>query len=180
LRYGCDLKSRTTEIARSSGSASPGEVRDHADPVFGKPLPTVSHSIGTDANFCDSGGSSPTMRISMLTPEYPPDWIGGVATHTYTMARALVAAGHEVQVITPGTPGVTLEGRCHRRTDQDRQALACSRKLDGRESRSRESRSPMAPGRCARRGVLCHGLVAVPLRSATYSYSASNADRNRG
>lgn len=50
------------------------------------------------------------MRISFLTPEYPPGpLLGGIATHTYTMARALVQAGHEVQVVTPGSPGVVCE-----------------------------------------------------------------------
>lgn len=46
------------------------------------------------------------MRISLLTPEYPPSAsLGGIATHTYTMARALTRAGHEVQVVTIGPPG---------------------------------------------------------------------------
>ena len=50
------------------------------------------------------------MRISLLTPEYPPrPRLGGIATHIHTMARALVRAGHEVQVVTPGPPGVALE-----------------------------------------------------------------------
>jgi glycogen synthase len=50
------------------------------------------------------------MRISLLTPEYPPrKRLGGIATHTLTMAKALTAAGHEVQVVTPGPPGVVCE-----------------------------------------------------------------------
>jgi len=47
------------------------------------------------------------MRISLLTPEYLR--LGGIATHTLTMARALARAGHEVQVVTPGPPGVACE-----------------------------------------------------------------------
>lgn len=47
------------------------------------------------------------MRISLMTPEYPPrPGVGGIATHIHTMARALARAGHEVQVVTPGEPGV--------------------------------------------------------------------------
>jgi glycogen(starch) synthase len=50
------------------------------------------------------------MRISLLTPEYPPgEQLGGIATHTHTMARALTRAGHEVQVVTPGLPSVVRE-----------------------------------------------------------------------
>jgi glycogen(starch) synthase len=50
------------------------------------------------------------MRISLLTSEYPPgERLGGIATHTHTMARALVRAGHDVQVVTPGSPGTVRE-----------------------------------------------------------------------
>src|SRR6266511_133209 len=50
------------------------------------------------------------MRISLLAPEYPPlDLLGGIATHTHTMARALARAGHDVQVVTPGPSGVARE-----------------------------------------------------------------------
>lgn len=49
------------------------------------------------------------MRLSLLTPEYPPGTrLGGIATHTHTMARALARSGHEIQVVTPLKPG---EGR---------------------------------------------------------------------
>jgi glycogen(starch) synthase len=50
------------------------------------------------------------MRISLLTPEYPPrERLGGIATHTVTMARALARLGHEVQVVTPGPTSTTRE-----------------------------------------------------------------------
>jgi glycogen synthase len=50
------------------------------------------------------------MRVSLLTPEYPPRArLGGISTHTYTMARALARAGHDVQVVTPGPSGVVRE-----------------------------------------------------------------------
>ena len=56
------------------------------------------------------------MRLSLLTPEYPPgEKLGGIATHTHTMARALARLGHTVQVVTPwkagGLPaGTSIEG----------------------------------------------------------------------
>ncbi|PWC32981.1 glycosyltransferase [Azospirillum sp. TSO35-2] len=51
------------------------------------------------------------MRLSLLTPEYPPgEKLGGIATHTHTMARALVRAGHEVQVVTPWKGGGIAPG----------------------------------------------------------------------
>ncbi|WP_207457440.1 glycosyltransferase [Azospirillum sp. SYSU D00513] len=50
------------------------------------------------------------MRISLLTPEYPPSKpLGGIATHTLTMGRALARAGHEVQVVTLGDAGTAVE-----------------------------------------------------------------------
>ena len=50
------------------------------------------------------------MRISLLTPEYPPrERLGGIATHALTMAQALTRAGHEVQVVTLGPPGEVCE-----------------------------------------------------------------------
>src|SRR5450631_1216495 len=50
------------------------------------------------------------MRISLLTPEYPPrPRLGGIATHIQILAQALARAGHEVQVVTPGPPGVVCE-----------------------------------------------------------------------
>ncbi|AWU96294.1 glycosyltransferase [Azospirillum ramasamyi] len=46
------------------------------------------------------------MRLSLLTPEYPPgEKLGGIATHTHTMARALTRLGHAVQVVTPWKAG---------------------------------------------------------------------------
>jgi glycogen synthase len=51
------------------------------------------------------------MRVLMLSWEYPPYVIGGIAAHVDGLARALVGAGHEVVVFTlqrhePGTPDV--------------------------------------------------------------------------
>ncbi|WP_372394558.1 glycosyltransferase [Azospirillum sp. HJ39] len=51
------------------------------------------------------------MRLSLLTPEYPPgEKLGGIATHTHTMARALTRLGHAVQVVTPWKGGGAAAG----------------------------------------------------------------------
>lgn len=47
------------------------------------------------------------MRILMLSWEYPPRIVGGIARHVEEISEALVAQGHEVHVVTadhPGTP----------------------------------------------------------------------------
>jgi len=47
------------------------------------------------------------MKICMLTWEFPPRIVGGIARHCYGLAKALTHSGHEVHVITldfPGTP----------------------------------------------------------------------------
>lgn len=47
------------------------------------------------------------MRIVLITPEYPPsDRMGGIGTHSATVAPALAGRGHEVCVVTRGIPGV--------------------------------------------------------------------------
>lgn len=53
------------------------------------------------------------MRIGLLSYEYPPETgLGGIGTYTWTQARALARAGHEVHVLAGGTtPGAT---RCER------------------------------------------------------------------
>jgi glycosyltransferase involved in cell wall biosynthesis len=44
------------------------------------------------------------MRILMVTREYPPYAVGGVATHTYHLTEALRRLGAEVKVISFGNP----------------------------------------------------------------------------
>ena len=45
------------------------------------------------------------MRILMLSWEYPPRIIGGIARHVEEISEALVAQGHEVHVVTADHPG---------------------------------------------------------------------------
>jgi glycosyltransferase involved in cell wall biosynthesis len=48
------------------------------------------------------------MRILMLSWEYPPRIVGGIARHVEELSEALVAQGHEIHVITANHPN-TLE-----------------------------------------------------------------------
>jgi glycogen synthase len=45
---------------------------------------------------------SSTMRVLMLSWEYPPLVVGGLGRHVEALARELTAGGHDVQVITRG------------------------------------------------------------------------------
>lgn len=45
----------------------------------------------------------------MVSWEYPPHVTTGVSTHVRGLARALVASGHEVVVLTPTTPGAPVD-----------------------------------------------------------------------
>ena len=46
------------------------------------------------------------MRILMLSWEFPPKVVGGIARHVHDLAKALVKSGAEVYVITCGGPGI--------------------------------------------------------------------------
>jgi len=48
-------------------------------------------------------------RILMLSWEYPPVLVGGLGRHVHALATALVAAGHEVTVVTRHAPGALRE-----------------------------------------------------------------------
>jgi len=45
------------------------------------------------------------MRVAMITWEYPPRVVGGIARHCEGLAKALVQQGHEVHVFTLDFPG---------------------------------------------------------------------------
>ncbi|MTI85950.1 MAG: glycosyltransferase family 4 protein [Firmicutes bacterium] len=45
------------------------------------------------------------MRVLMLSWEYPPKSVGGLAQHVYDLTRALIDLNLEVHVLTCGTPG---------------------------------------------------------------------------
>jgi glycogen synthase len=49
------------------------------------------------------------MRIFMLSWEYPPRVIGGLARHAEGLSRALASLGHEVHVVTLDFPGAPYE-----------------------------------------------------------------------
>lgn len=49
------------------------------------------------------------MRVIMLSWEYPPKIVGGIARHVYDLANALVAQGIKVNVITCEHPGAPAE-----------------------------------------------------------------------
>ncbi|WP_199513656.1 glycosyltransferase family 4 protein [Nucisporomicrobium flavum] len=48
-------------------------------------------------------------RILMLSWEYPPLLVGGLGRHVHALATSLVAAGHEVTVVTRHSPGALRE-----------------------------------------------------------------------
>ncbi len=48
---------------------------------------------------------SVAVRVLMLSWEYPPLVVGGLGRHVEALARELAAAGHDVRVVTRGSPG---------------------------------------------------------------------------
>ncbi len=47
------------------------------------------------------------MKVCMLTWEFPPRIVGGIARHCYGLTRALAKLGHEMHVVTLEFPGVS-------------------------------------------------------------------------
>lgn len=47
-------------------------------------------------------------RVLLLSWEYPPVVVGGLGRHVHALSTALVAAGHEVTVVTRHAPGAPL------------------------------------------------------------------------
>ncbi|WP_416905101.1 glycosyltransferase family 4 protein [Micromonospora echinospora] len=56
-----------------------------------------------------AGSTSRPRRILMLSWEYPPVLVGGLGRHVHALSLALVAAGHEVTVVTRHAEGAPLE-----------------------------------------------------------------------
>jgi glycogen(starch) synthase len=52
---------------------------------------------------------SRSLRILMLSWEYPPVVVGGLGRHVHALARNLVQAGHQVTVATRHAPGAPLD-----------------------------------------------------------------------
>ncbi len=50
-----------------------------------------------------------TMRVILITWEYPPKIVGGIARHVYDLSNAMVKLGIEVHVITCEHPGAVAE-----------------------------------------------------------------------
>ncbi len=48
------------------------------------------------------------MKILMLSWEFPPKAVGGIAAHVHDLSLALAAIGQEVHVLTTGLPGAPL------------------------------------------------------------------------
>jgi glycogen(starch) synthase len=49
------------------------------------------------------------LRVLMLSWEFPPVVVGGLGRHVHQLSAALVAAGHEVTIVTRHAPGALLE-----------------------------------------------------------------------
>ena len=56
------------------------------------------------------------MRVLMLSWEFPPRLVGGLGRHVDALTRSLIAAGHEVHVVSrshPDAPAYERHGRLH-------------------------------------------------------------------
>lgn len=70
----------------------------------------ASDDTSTPATATASTSTSPTgQRVLMLSWEYPPVIVGGLGRHVHALATSLVAAGHEVTVVTRHAPGAPVE-----------------------------------------------------------------------
>jgi glycogen synthase len=52
---------------------------------------------------------SRSVRVLMLSWEYPPVVYGGLGRHVHALAESLTAAGHDVTVVTQAPPGLPLD-----------------------------------------------------------------------
>ncbi|WP_243337933.1 glycosyltransferase family 4 protein [Anaeromyxobacter soli] len=75
----------------------------------------VYASLEGEAPSSATAAPRPAPRVAILTSLYPPS-VGGIQSHTFSLARALAARGAEVHVVTrrsPGCPAHAVEGRLH-------------------------------------------------------------------
>ena len=94
------------------------------------------------------------MRVLMLTWEFPPRSVGGVAAHVDGLSQAMAAAGHDVVLLTlahPGSPADTMSRRRARAAGPHRPAVAARR----RPRRPRRLGQP--PPRRSCRPASCRG-----------------------
>ncbi len=69
--------------------------------------PQVRSDTGTEAVATTQPDRS--LRILMLSWEYPPVVVGGLGRHVHALATSLAAAGHRVTVVTRHAPDAPLE-----------------------------------------------------------------------
>ena len=106
--------------ARAEGSE---QEEDHADRRLQDLVRHVKCSSSlpcraeaTTVRCCRATTYPSRMRILMLSWEFPPRLIGGLGRHVDALTRALVAAGHEVHLISrshPDAPATETRGGLH-------------------------------------------------------------------
>src|SRR3954454_21781513 len=86
---------RLGERGRGGGPATPGDRLPGLGPL--------------GRRGAAGGGAGVRSRILMLSWEYPPLLVGGLGRHVHALATSLVAAGHEVPVVTRHAGGTLRE-----------------------------------------------------------------------
>src|ERR1043165_3696632 len=69
----------------------------------------VIYSCELTAEDEDEDDFGESMRVLMLSWEYPPKIVGGIARHVEEISWAIAAHGHEVHVVTCDFPGAPEE-----------------------------------------------------------------------
>jgi len=77
--------------------------------VLAKVRHTKGAAVHDKVTTLDSLAHSRPLRVLMLSWEFPPVVVGGLGRHVHHLSAALVAAGHEVTVVTRHAPGAPLE-----------------------------------------------------------------------
>jgi len=111
LRRVVALRDAQLTQARQSATREPVFARDRTDAAAADALLTALRALcapvdwGTKAPAPKHGG----LRILMLTWEFPPFTVGGLARHVYDLSRFLAGRGHAVTVLTLHGPGAPIE-----------------------------------------------------------------------